>query len=57
MFARQPFGCLRFTKLKHYVDECHHKQRLLAKLKGEDPGQCSGTGGGKDNGNDSGKGK
>ena len=42
---------------KHYEDECYHKQRLSAKLKGEDPGKGSGKGGGKGNGNDSGKGK
>ena len=42
---------------KHYKDECYHKQRLSAKLKGEDPGKGSGKGGGKGKGNDSGKGK
>ena len=42
---------------KHYEDECYHKQRLSAKLKGEDPGKGSGKGGGKGNGNDSGKSK
>ena len=41
----------------HCEDECYHKQRLLAKLKGEDPGKGSGNSGGKGNGNDSGKGK
>ena len=44
-------------KRKHYEDECYHKQRLSAKLKGEDPGKGSGKGGGKGKGNDSGKGK
>ena len=44
-------------KRKHYEDECYHRQRLSAKLKGEDPGKGSGKGGGKDKGNDSGKGK
>ena len=38
-------------------DECYHKQRLSAKLKGEHPGKGSGKGGGKGNGNNSGKGK
>ena len=49
--------CAFCGKRKHYEDECYHKQRLSAKLKGEDPGQGSGKGGGKGNGNDSGKGK
>ena len=44
-------------KWKHYEDECYHKQRLSAKLKGEDPGKGPGKGGGKGNGNGSGKGK
>ena len=44
-------------KGKHYEDECYHKESLLAKLKGEDPGKGSGKGGGKGNGNDSGYGK
>ena len=44
--------CLLWER-KHYEDECYHKKRLPAKLKGEDPGKGSG----KDNGNDSGKGK
>ena len=44
-------------KRKHYEDERYHKQRLSAKLKGEDPGGGSGKGGRKGNGNDSGKGK
>ena len=48
--------CAFCGKRKHYEDECYHKQRLLAKLKGEDPGKGSGKGGGKGNGNDSGKG-
>ena len=47
--------CAFCGKKKHYEDECYHKQRLSAKLKGEDPGKSSGKGGGK--GNDSGKGK
>ena len=50
--ARPPTGTRQ-----HYEDECYHKQRLSAKLKGEDPGKGSGKGGGKGNGNDSGKGK
>ena len=49
--------CAFFGKRKHYEDECYHKQRLSAKLKGEDPGKGSGKGGGKGKGNDSGKGK
>ena len=49
--------CAFCGKRKHYEDECYHKQRLSAKLKGEDPGKGSGKGGGKGNGNDSGKGK
>ena len=49
--------CASCGKEKHYVDESNHKQRLSAKLKGEDPGKGSGKGGGKGNGNDSGKGK
>ena len=49
--------CAFCGKRKHYEDECYHKQRLLAKLKGEDPGKGSRKGGGKGNGNDSGKGK
>ena len=49
--------CAFCGKRKHYEDECYHKQRLSAKLKGEDPGKGSGMGGGKGNGNDSGKGK
>ena len=44
-------------KRKHYKDECYHKQRLSAKLKGEDPGKGSGKGGCKGNGNNSGEGK
>ena len=52
--------CAFCRKRKHYEDECYHKPRLSAKLKGEDPGKGSGKGsgkgGGKDN-NDSGKGK
>ena len=49
--------CAFCGKWKHYEDECYHKQRLSAKLKGEDPGKGSGKGGGKGKGNDSGKGK
>ena len=48
--------CAFCGKRKHYEDECYHKQRLSAKLKGEDPGKGSGKGGGKDK-KDSGKGK
>ena len=50
-------NCAFCGKRKHYEDECYHKQRLSAKLKGEDPGKGSGKGGGKGKGNDSGKGK
>ena len=49
--------CAFRGKRKHYEDECYHKQRLSAKLKGEYPGKGSGKGGGKGNGKDSGKGK
>ena len=49
--------CAFCSKRKHYEDECYNKQRLSAKLKGEDPGKGSGKGGGKGKGNDSGKGK
>ena len=49
--------CAFCGKRKHYEDECYHKQRLSANLKGEDPGKGSGKGGGKGNGNDSRKGK
>ena len=49
--------CAFCRKRKHYEDKCYHKQRLSAKLKGEDPGKGSGKGGGKSKGNDSGKGK
>ena len=49
--------CAFCGKGKHYEDECYHKQRPSAKLKGEDPGKGSGKGGAKGNGNDSGKGK
>ena len=49
--------CAFCGKRKHYEDECYHKQRLSAKLKGEDPGKGSGKGGGKGKGKDSGKGK
>ena len=34
--------CAFCGKRKHYEDECYHKQRLSAKLKGEDPGKASG---------------
>ena len=49
--------CAFCGKRKHYEDECYHKQRLSAKLKGEDPSKGSAKGCGKSNGNDSGKGK
>ena len=49
--------CACCGKRKHYADECYHKQRLSAKLKGEDPRKGSGKGGGKGKGKDSGKGK
>ena len=49
--------CAFCGKRKHYEDDCYHKQRLSAKLKGEDPGKGSGKGGGQVKGNDSGKGK
>ena len=49
--------CAFCGKRKHYEDECYHKQRLSAKLKGEDPGKDAGKGSGKGNGNDSGRGK
>ena len=49
--------CAFCGKRKHYEDECYKKQRLSAKLKGEDPGKGCGKSGGKGNGNDSGKGK
>ena len=49
--------CAFCGKRKHYEDECYHKQRLSAKLKGRDHGKGSGKGGGKGKGNDSGKGK
>ena len=48
--------CAFCGKRKDYEDECYHKQRLWAKLKGEDPCKGSGKGGGKDK-NDAGKGK
>ena len=49
--------CAFRGKRKHYEDECYLKQRLSAKLKGEDPGKGSGKGSDKGNGTDSGKGK
>ena len=52
--------CAFCGKRNHYEDECYHKQRLSAKLKGKDPGKGSGKGSGKGGGkdkNDSGKGK
>ena len=52
--------CAFCGRRKHYEDECYHKQRLSAKLKGEDPGKGSGKGSGRGGGkdkNDSGKGK
>ena len=36
--------CAFCGKRKDYEDECYHKQRLSAKLKGEDPGKGSGKG-------------
>ena len=48
--------CAFCGKRKHYEDECYHKQRLSAKLKGEDPGKGFGKGGGKGYGNNSGNG-
>ena len=39
--------CAFCRKRKQYEDECYHKQRLSAKLKGEDPGKGLGKGGGK----------
>ena len=56
-YYRCTITCAFCGKRKHYEDECYHKQRLSAKLKGEDPGKGSGKGGGKGNGNDPGKGK
>ena len=49
--------CVLYGKRRHYEDECYHKKRLSAELKGKDPGKDSGKGGGKGNGNDTGKGK
>ena len=49
--------CAFFGKRKHYEDECYRKQRLSAKLKGENPGKGSGKGEGKGKSNDSGEGK
>ena len=49
--------CAFCGKRRHYEDECYHKKRLSAKLKGEDPGKGSSKGGGKGKGNESGKGK
>ena len=49
--------CVFCGRRKQYEDECYHKQRLSAKLKGEDPGRGSGKGGGRSNGNDAGKDK
>ena len=57
---RSTITCAFCGKRKHYEDECYHKQRLWAKLKGEDPGKGSGKGSGKGGGkdkNESGKGK
>ena len=39
--------CAFCGKRKHYEDDCYHKERLSAKLKGEDSGKGSGKGGGK----------
>ena len=36
---RCTIGCAFCEKRKHYEDECYHKQRLSAKLKGEEPWQ------------------
>ena len=55
--CRCTITCAFCGKRKHCEDECYHKQRLSAKLKGEDPGKGSRKGGGRGNGNDSGKGK
>ena len=44
---RCPITCAFCGKRKHYEDQCYHKQRLSAKLKGEDPGKGSGKGVGK----------
>ena len=54
---RCTISCAFCGKRKHYGDECYYKQRLSAKLKGEDPGKGSCKGDGKGKGNDSGKGK
>ena len=54
---RYTITCAFCRKRKHYEDECYHKQRLSAKLKGEDPGKGSGISGGKGKENDSGKGE
>ena len=54
---RCTIACAFCGKRKHYKDECYHKRRLSAKLRGEDPGKGSGKGGGKGKGNDSGKSK
>ena len=59
-----PYGCTITCafcgKRKHYEEECYNKQRLSAKLEGEDRGKASGKhsgkGGGKEE-NDSRKGK
>ena len=59
-FFRCTITCAVCGKRKHYEDECYHKQRLSAKLKGEEPGKGAGKGSGKGGGvdkNDSGKGK
>ena len=32
--------CAFCGKRKHYEDECYHKQRLSARLKGEDPAKA-----------------
>ena len=44
--------CAFCGKRKQYEDECYHKQRLSAELKGEDPGKGSGKGTGKGGGKD-----
>ena len=43
-YYRYTITCAFCGNRKHYEDECYHKQRLSAKLKGEDPGKGSGKG-------------
>ena len=54
---RGTITCAFCGKRKHYEDECYHKQRLSAKLKGEDPGKGSGKAGGKGKSKGCGKGQ